>query len=289
MIIKKVNKDRNFIEKNIDPKLIDEHTLLRNENWPWGREEVCVLLITETAKRDIFGFIGWNDRGCFRNRVEQGGLMAGRYYRDTVTGQRFAAVMRAFPMENVEGTPAFWDAKAEDWKQAGWELSCHNREYDDDLVSIGWFHTHPNGLDTFFSGTDRSTQSTVFNNPYNFGIVLNPHRLSWKGYRAEEAVDACCQIIDTDDIELFLRSEASAEEKPEEKPEEKSADKPEEKPEDKPEEKPEERIAEKPAEAACKACGYHARNTVADRVRLRREFRSRELFNLKNAKKHRGH
>ncbi len=204
MNIKKVNKDRIFTEKELDKELIGAHTVLRNENWLWGVDEECILLITETAKQDIFRFIGWGDYCLKRNRVEQGGLLSGKYYISSSSGQKYAVVLRAFPMPDVVGTPGFWDAKAEDWKQADWEMTCYNREHGETLVSIGWFHTHPNDLPTFFSATDRYTQWNIFNNKYNFGIVLNPHRLSWKGFRSESASDTCCQILDTDDLDSLI-------------------------------------------------------------------------------------
>ena len=198
--IKKVNKDRKFTDFDFNMELIDRHTVLRNENWLWEKQDECILLITETAKRDIFEFIHWNDRTTRVNRVEQGGLLAGQYFTVPSTNQRIGVVLKAFPMYHAAGDPGFLDAQAEDWKDAEMDMRHFAEEHGIELVQIGWFHTHPNNLHTFMSGTDRRTQSLIFNNDYNFALVLNPHTLSWKAFRSEEVSDTCCYILDTDDL-----------------------------------------------------------------------------------------
>lgn len=54
---------------------------------------------------------------------------------------------------------------------------------------IGWYHTHPNNLGVFMSGTDQRTQATFFSANWQFAIVLNPHRLQWKAFAGEQATE----------------------------------------------------------------------------------------------------
>lgn len=42
-----------------------------------------------------------------------------------------------------------------------------------DYVIVGWYHSHP-GHGCFMSKTDINTQNTMFNNPWNFAIVVDP-------------------------------------------------------------------------------------------------------------------
>ena len=58
------------------------------------------------------------------------------------------------------------------------------------LRVVGWYHTHPNGLDVFMSGTDRDTQRALFPGAAQFALVLNPHRRLWRAFRGADS-DPC--------------------------------------------------------------------------------------------------
>jgi len=53
---------------------------------------------------------------------------------------------------------------------------------DSKLQIVGWYHTHPNDLDVFMSGTDTATQARVFSHDWQFAIVLNPHKKIWRSF-----------------------------------------------------------------------------------------------------------
>jgi len=55
---------------------------------------------------------------------------------------------------------------------------------------VGWFHTHPNSLPAFMSGTDRATQRSFFSAGWHFALGLNPHRRLAACFHAADA-DPC--------------------------------------------------------------------------------------------------
>lgn len=55
-----------------------------------------------------------------------------------------------------------------------------------DHLVLGWYHSHPN-LGAFFSGTDRATQLSFFNNDYSVGLVIDPYRKEQKCFVGRDA------------------------------------------------------------------------------------------------------
>ena len=77
------------------------------------------------------------------------------------------------------------------------ELDTMNqrRPAQERLELVGWFHTHPNSLDVFMSGTDRWTQSRLFSGERCIALVFNPHRKLWKCFRTEECLDTKAELL----------------------------------------------------------------------------------------------
>ena len=69
------------------------------------------------------------------------------------------------------------------------ELSLIDHEAGEALARIGWWHTHPNALPVFMSSTDMSTQHLKFFKPHDYSVVLNPHRMIWKAFVGNNAVE----------------------------------------------------------------------------------------------------
>ena len=162
--------------------------------------ETCILLITKTARDEMLGHICWGNHDTRTNRVEQGGLLAGVHYEDPSTKLHYCVALHAYPLTNAKGNPTFLDAKAANWAECFAAMDRDNVATGLDMNTMGWFHTHPNGLSTFMSGTDRHTQSTMFNGETNFALVLNPHTGSWKAFRGPSASDSMCYMLETDDL-----------------------------------------------------------------------------------------
>ena len=117
--------------------------------------------ITEEAQAAISQHIGWG-RFTHQNRVEQGGILLGKVYKD---GTSFYGVIEiAIPGNNAYGNAVELEMSHETWKQMmdkADEIIAENESSDNYIV--GWYHTHPNSLDVFMSGTDRNTQRLLFN------------------------------------------------------------------------------------------------------------------------------
>lgn len=186
------------------------HGYMVNENS--ADDEGCLLLLTDTARREMFEFIQWKNLKTQDNRNEQGGLMAGIHC--TVPGYegKIGIVQHVFPLHDARSSAGYLDASAADWGSAYARMDQLSAQLGERLESLGWFHTHPNDLPTFMSGTDRHTQSMVFSGEYNYALVLNPHTGSWKAFRGKDAHDARCVMLDTDDLMLLCGAE------PEKKP-----------------------------------------------------------------------
>ena len=165
--------------------------------------ENCTLLLTRTALDEMLTHIGWRDLQTPVNRVEQGGLLAGLHCENPVTKQHFCVALHAYPLLHVRSNPNFLDAGADSWAECFAAMDRDNASLGLGMNTVGWYHTHPNGLPTFMSGTDRYTQRTVFNGETSYALVLNPHTGSWKAFRGPEAVDAACYMLDTDELTLL--------------------------------------------------------------------------------------
>ncbi len=149
-----------------------------------------LIFIQPNAFWKIVLHIGWG-RKTIKNSVEQGGILLGRVIRDS-KGRLFGIVEEAVPGESATGSGAYLEMSYETWKsiieQADPFLENHP---DKKMTIIGWYHTHPNDLDVFMSGTDRATQEHVFSQEWQFAVVLNPHKKIWRVFRGVESEE--CQ------------------------------------------------------------------------------------------------
>ena len=120
--------------------------------------------------------------------VEVGGLLVGEALRDGASGRPVTLVRGAIPAiggasssVSFTFTPDAWDYLTRERDRA-WP----------ELITVGWFHTHPN-LGVFYSSTDRSTQQAFFNQPWNVGLVIDPlapHKSGWRLRRRQEPPSA---------------------------------------------------------------------------------------------------
>lgn len=104
--------------------------------------------------------------------VEVGGLLLGEVFRDTATDQPVVVVQGAVPAIGGASSAVSFTFTPDAWDH----LTAERDRKWPDLITVGWFHTHPN-LGVFYSGTDRATQRAFFNQPWNIGIVVDP--LAW--------------------------------------------------------------------------------------------------------------
>lgn len=142
-----------------------------------GESSTDILLLTEAAQKSILEFISWN-RVTRNNRVEQGGLLVGTAYRDESRDLIFGVVENALLGRSAGGSASYLTMYHTTWKEMleDFEIEVSRGAYSSEAHVIGWFHTHPNRLDVFMSGTDMNTQRSMFYRPWNFSLVINPHR-----------------------------------------------------------------------------------------------------------------
>ena len=153
------------------------------------------LILKPAAVREIFDFIEW-DVGCRPDsRVEQGGILLGRRYYDSKMNIHFAVVHKAVTADQAVGSTGYLDISHECWRVMHDKKDAYNNETGEETVIIGWFHTHPNMLSCFMSGTDRNTQALFFDGDNTYSIVINPQRHLLKVFRAKECHAAQAFLI----------------------------------------------------------------------------------------------
>ncbi|WLE95797.1 MAG: Mov34/MPN/PAD-1 family protein [Candidatus Electrothrix communis] len=144
------------------------------------------LYIQSEAKQKIFRHIGW-DNSSYENSVEQGGILLGHVFRDQERSIIYGTVEDIVTGASARGTNAYLELDHTAWKQMIDDVDKLHAESG--LQIIGWYHTHPNNLDVFMSDTDRATQSRIFSQPWQFAVVLNPHRGIWRVFHGADSLE----------------------------------------------------------------------------------------------------
>ena len=142
-----------------------------------------LLYISEGAERTIKEHIAWGKK-TRQNVREQGGILVGR---PVLAGERLVGIAEyAIPANLSHASAAYLQMGTETWREM---LDIFDAQYKEaGLYVIGWFHTHPNSLPVFMSGTDMGTQRAFFNQEWHFSIVMNPHRKLIACFHSAEAV-----------------------------------------------------------------------------------------------------
>ena len=150
------------------------------------------LFISVKAKKQIWEHIKWSNLQTPSNKNEQGGILLGQVYFDSSNSIQFGVVEQVVYGESARGNSVYLEMNHETWSQMLNDADVIiDNEKDSNIQVIGWYHTHPNNLDVFMSGTDMNTQQRFFNQSWHYAIVLNPHKQIWKAFFGIEARD--CQ------------------------------------------------------------------------------------------------
>lgn len=178
------------------------HIMVSDNYYAPDAEDAWRLYVMPSAAKAILDHIHWGERHSV-NTVEQGGYLLGTVFKDEEQNISVCRVEAAVPAMDARGTGAFLVIEKSDLMAAHTvcdKLNC-DRSADSQLRFVGWFHTHPNGLDVFMSGTDRHTQSSMFSGEDAFAIVMNPHRRIWKCYRSGHCIPVKAQfLLDRDTV-----------------------------------------------------------------------------------------
>lgn len=165
-----------------------------SDNAPKGDPHHKLLLYHE-AVREIFDFIEWDRGERPDSRVEQGGILLGKRYYDQSKDVHFAVVSKAITADDAIGSSGYLDITQDCWLDMHEKKDAYNDSTGQNAVIIGWFHTHPNSLSCFMSGTDRNTQNLFFNGDNTYAIVINPQRHLLKVFRAKECHPAQAFLV----------------------------------------------------------------------------------------------
>jgi proteasome lid subunit RPN8/RPN11 len=147
--------------------------------------------LTMSAFKTIKDHIGWGN-STHENRVEQGGILLGHAYRNPDTNVVYAIAEQAISGRLARGSAGYLEVTHETWK----EMLDDMDNLHTGLQLIGWYHTHPNTLDVFMSGTDRTTQQRLFGNDWQFAIVLNPHKRIWRAFYGSNSSECRGYVLD---------------------------------------------------------------------------------------------
>jgi len=146
------------------------------------------LVLNKNAVQEMFDFIQWEIGERPDIRVEQGGILLGKRFYDSEKKIHFVVVSKAITADNAVGSAGYLDISHECWGQMCDKQTLYNEQHGDDALIIGWFHTHPNSLSCFMSGTDRNTQSLFFDGDNTYAIVINPQRHLMKAFRSKSCI-----------------------------------------------------------------------------------------------------
>lgn len=161
-----------------------------------------LLIYTPAATRRQLEIIGWLRTDFPRNHEEQGGWLIGHYLRDAAGHPIQAEVTHVLEAKTKCRYPGYieWSALEEirlqqeffDMKE---ELASTDSKAAEDLCVIGWWHTHPNDLPVFMSGTDMETQRLKYFKPEKYAVVLNPHKGIWRAFAGVDAREVAAVML----------------------------------------------------------------------------------------------
>jgi len=193
------------VEATLRPSLAADHRAERN---PY-----CKLYFSGLAFERVAEHIGWG-RHTLDNEVEQGGILLGHVHRDP-QGSIFAIVRTAIAGKSAQGSSSYLAMTHETWAEMLTQVhEILDRDPGSQMQIVGWYHTHPNSLDVFMSGTDRNTQRNFFANDWQFAVVLNPHKRLWRVYHGANSVQCAGFVMDTSEDERESASGPNAGETP---------------------------------------------------------------------------
>lgn len=185
-------KDLNtFIHKEPPKDFVNANPSAFSEN------DEMFIAFDEEASDALYSEVAWGRR-TYRNQTEQIGLLAGHFCNAAPEGAApkiWLEVKKIIPCRNPEiSKKDYIKISPENWKSMYEELEQINREQEQELVLVGWYHTHPENIPAVFSNIDYETHTSQFTYEYNAAVVLNPHRKTWKAYYGPKCKECQCYI-----------------------------------------------------------------------------------------------
>lgn len=184
---------------------LNSFKVLAESNFQSGYESSHRLYFEYSAIQQLFSHIGWGTpKGtCEDNTKEQGGILLGHVYLDDKF--IYGVVKKAVPAITNNRSEVYVEFSHSTWSNILSAIDEINDKVEGEkLQIIGWYHTHPNNLDVFMSGTDKNTQSRHFNTYWHYAVVLNPHKKIWRAFWGKDAIECKGLILSTSECNSDL-------------------------------------------------------------------------------------
>jgi proteasome lid subunit RPN8/RPN11 len=169
------------------PEIIDAPYNLAGRGANLQNQKRRYLILTKEALEELRYSVEWGKR-TRKNQVEQGGVLVGRVlqYKDEIYNE-----IKHILLADTKGSTAFVEFTPKMWADMQERLSEMNEKLSSEtqMVITGWFHTHPNNLSVFMSGTDMRTQCLNFFQDWQASLVLNPHTKKLRVFFGAKATD----------------------------------------------------------------------------------------------------
>jgi proteasome lid subunit RPN8/RPN11 len=145
------------------------------------------LIIGKRALKKLKDSLDWGQK-TKRNVVEQGGVLLGEV---AYHGNEIYNLVRDVIFADTSGSSVFVEFTRAMWSEMQDGLARLNETLDERkrLVIVGWFHTHPNDLPVFMSGTDINTQRLNFSLDWQASLVMNPHSNKFRAFFGGRATE----------------------------------------------------------------------------------------------------
>lgn len=191
--------DRNIVIDKEYPKFEDASTRLKPEGGFLASKNVRIVFEPSSIKH-LFESISWGKK--YRHGdVEQAGILIGNYYRDQTVREEviWADVVNVIPADPalVNATFEKIEITTEAWKKMHDDADKFRPE---NLLVIGWYHTHINDMNTRFSALDRRTQREAFSYEYSFGVVFNPNQEKWSAFYGPESRECVGELLFNEEL-----------------------------------------------------------------------------------------
>lgn len=174
---------------------------------PAGEPRAVILYILPSAFEELDREIHWRT-STRMNRMEQGGILLGRVFRDG-QGQVCGAVEHIIP-STKSGTATYIQFRHDDW------IAMY-REFDEKYASaneggvrlsvIGWYHTHPN-MPVHMSSIDKNTHISFFPKAWQFSVIFNPQKGIWSVFNGDTCANCSgllfCPLVVEEETEPSL-------------------------------------------------------------------------------------
>ncbi len=120
----------------------------------------------------------------------------------------WSVVHGIIPSQTMDCSPVHINISADEWQRMATELDRLNAEQvrrgEMEMQQVGWFHTHPNQLEPFYSDLDVMLQRIQASNMDRYGAVFNPHRRIFAVYAGPNSQpDQGVLLLDQEQVQRF--------------------------------------------------------------------------------------